>query len=31
VRALAAAAAALDPAGILNPHALLDPVDRLQS
>jgi alkyldihydroxyacetonephosphate synthase len=27
--ALAAAATALDPAGIMNPHVLLDPVDRL--
>lgn len=27
---LAAAAAALDPAGILNPHVLLDPTDRLE-
>jgi FAD/FMN-containing dehydrogenase len=31
LRTLAAAAAALDPAGILNPHVLLDPVDRLES
>jgi alkyldihydroxyacetonephosphate synthase len=31
VRVLAAAAAALDPDGILNPHVLLDPVDRLLS
>ena len=31
LRMLAAAAAALDPAGILNPHVLLDPVDRLES
>lgn len=30
VRMLSAAAHALDPAGILNPHALLDPVDRLE-
>jgi alkyldihydroxyacetonephosphate synthase len=28
-RAIAGAAAALDPAGVLNPHVLLDPVDRL--
>jgi alkyldihydroxyacetonephosphate synthase len=31
VRALAAAAATVDPAGILNPHVLLDPVDRLEA
>ncbi len=31
VRVLAAAAAALDPDGILNPHALLDPTDRLEA
>lgn len=31
LRTLAAAASALDPAGILNPHVLLDPVDRLES
>jgi alkyldihydroxyacetonephosphate synthase len=30
VRALSAAAATLDPEGILNPHVLLDPVDRLE-
>ncbi len=30
VRVLAAAAAALDPEGILNPQALLDPTDRLE-
>lgn len=29
VRTLAAAAAALDPAGVMNPRALLDPTDRL--
>jgi alkyldihydroxyacetonephosphate synthase len=28
---LSAAAARLDPAGILNPHVLLDPMDRLES
>jgi alkyldihydroxyacetonephosphate synthase len=31
VRTLAAAAAALDPAGVMNPHVLLDPVDRLEA
>ena len=31
MRALAAASATFDPAGILNPHVLLDPVDRLES
>ena len=31
LRAIAAAASAFDPAGILNPHVLLDPVDRLES
>ncbi|HVO22632.1 MAG TPA: FAD-binding oxidoreductase [Candidatus Margulisiibacteriota bacterium] len=30
VRVLKAAAHALDPAGILNPHVLLDPIDRLE-
>jgi alkyldihydroxyacetonephosphate synthase len=30
IRVLAAAAAALDPAGVMNPHALLDPADRLE-
>jgi alkyldihydroxyacetonephosphate synthase len=30
VRILSAAAHALDPAGILNPHVLLDPIDRLE-
>ena len=30
VRALAAAAAALDPKGVMNPRVLLDPVDRLE-
>ncbi len=30
VRLLAAAARELDPAGILNPHVLLDPADRLE-
>ncbi|MEO1367394.1 MAG: FAD-linked oxidase C-terminal domain-containing protein, partial [Acidobacteriota bacterium] len=29
VRLLRAAAAELDPAGVLNPHVLLDPIDRL--
>lgn len=29
IRTLAAAAAALDPQGVMNPHVLLDPVDRL--
>ena len=29
-RLLAAAAAELDPAGVLNPHVLLDPRDRLE-
>jgi alkyldihydroxyacetonephosphate synthase len=29
-RLVAAAAAVLDPAGILNPHVLLDPADRLE-
>jgi alkyldihydroxyacetonephosphate synthase len=31
VRLLAAAAATLDPLGILNPHVLLDPIDRLEA
>ncbi|HEV8239443.1 MAG TPA: FAD-binding oxidoreductase [Thermoanaerobaculia bacterium] len=31
LRTLAAAAATFDPNGILNPHVLLDPVDRLES
>jgi alkyldihydroxyacetonephosphate synthase len=31
LRVLSAAAAALDPAGILNPHVLLDPTDRLEA
>ena len=31
VRVLGAAAAALDPAGVLNPHVLLDPTDRLEA
>lgn len=30
VRVLTAAARALDPGGVLNPHVLLDPVDRLE-
>ena len=30
VRVLAASAAALDPTGVLNPHVLLDPIDRLE-
>jgi hypothetical protein len=30
VRALAAAAAALDPEGVMNPQVLLDPADRLE-
>ena len=30
VRALAAAARELDPTGILNPHTLFDPTDRLE-
>jgi len=30
VRVIAAAAAALDPAGVMNPRVLLDPVDRLE-
>jgi len=31
LRALAGAASTFDPAGILNPHVLLDPVDRLEA
>jgi alkyldihydroxyacetonephosphate synthase len=31
IRLLGAAAATLDPLGILNPHVLLDPIDRLEA